>query len=217
MEINKKTIKEIHLLYETKKDAIKDQLNRFSEFYKTATDIEILEELMFCILTSGVGPRIGEKSLISIKNLIIDGKEEEIFEVLKKVHKYPDKSKYIVITRDYFKQAYNLKIKELILSFSEPIERRDFFASNTNIKGMGYTQASHFLRNIGFRGYAILDKNIVKFLYEIGISGSIKPPASRKKYLELENKFKEFSIDIGIEIDELDLLLWSRNTGRIPR
>ncbi len=89
MEINKKTIKEIHLLYETKKDAIKDQLNRFSEFYKTATDIEILEELMFCILTSGVGPRVGEKSLISIKNLIIGGKEKEIFEVLKRFINIP--------------------------------------------------------------------------------------------------------------------------------
>jgi N-glycosylase/DNA lyase len=115
------------------------------------------------------------------------------------------------------KKEFDFRLKELVLSFKDPIERRDFFASNRDIKGIGYLQASHFLRNIGFSGYAILDKNIMKMLHDFGVVDSAKPPTTKKKYIELENKVKVFSDKLGIGIDELDLLLWSVRTGRIPR
>ena len=40
-------------------------------------------------------------------------------------------------------------------------------------------------------------------------------PGSENKYLEIESILKEFSREIGIHIDELDLLLWSEKTGEI--
>ena len=36
---------------------------------------------------------------------------------------------------------------------------------------------------------------------------------NKKKYLEIENRMKKFAEDTGIPIDELDLLLWSEETG----
>lgn len=39
--------------------------------------------------------------------------------------------------------------------------------------------------------------------------------ASENKYLEIDNILKIISKDIGINIDELDLLLWSEKTGEI--
>ncbi len=86
---------------------------------------------------------------------------------------------------------------------------------NKDIKGIGYKEASHFLRNIGFRGYAILDKHIINSMHEFGILKTGDKPKNNKEYLEIEQKLMGFSGDIGIDADELDLLLWSMKNGRI--
>jgi N-glycosylase/DNA lyase len=57
----------------------------------------------------------------------------------------------------------------------------------------------------------------MKMLYEFGVVDSTKPPTSKKKYLEVEDKVRVFSDKLGIGIDELDLLLWSMRTGHIPK
>jgi N-glycosylase/DNA lyase len=83
------------------------------------------------------------------------------------------------------------------------------------VKGLGYKEASHFLRNIGFKGYGILDKHIVRCLNELGVIDSGKPPTSRGRYLETETRMRQFAAETGINFDELDLLLWSMKTGEI--
>jgi len=134
------------------------------------------------------------------------------------VHRFPNaRPAYIIHTREYLKSEHNFKIKDLLKSFQDPLQRRDFFAKNKNIKGIGYKESSHFLRNIGFSGYAILDKHILNTLYELKVIKSTKPPTTRDKYLETEDKLKEFAYSIGIHIDELDLLLWSEKTGEIVK
>ncbi len=80
---------------------------------------------------------------------------------------------------------------------------------------MGYKEASHFLRNIGFEGYAILDIHVVRLLHELGVLPEAKRPANRKQYVFMEEKMREFSKDIKIPMDELDLALWSYRTGEI--
>jgi N-glycosylase/DNA lyase len=105
----------------------------------------------------------------------------------------------------------------LVLSFENPNDRRDFFASNRDIKGIGYLQASHFLGNVGFFGYALLDKNVLRSLYELGVIENMKPPTTRRKYIDTEYRMKQFADSIEIGLDELDLLLWSGRTGYIPK
>jgi len=78
-------------------------------------------------------------------------------------------------------------------------------------------QASHFLRNIGFTGYAILDRNILSSLMKLGVIEDSKPPSSIKRYIEKENLMIDFSDKLSISIDELDLLLWYRKNNKIPR
>jgi len=80
---------------------------------------------------------------------------------------------------------------------------------------LGYKEASHFLRNIGFCGYGILDKHILRSLHEFKVIDSPKPPTTRDKYLEIECKLKDFAKKLNIDSDELDLLLWSEKTGEI--
>jgi N-glycosylase/DNA lyase len=94
-------------------------------------------------------------------------------------------------------------------------DRRDWLARTPGIKGLGYKEASHFLRNVGFKGYGILDKHIVRCLAELGVIDSPKPPTTRNRYLEAEQRMKSFADEVGINFDELDLVLWSMRTGKV--
>lgn len=210
-------LEELKVLYIQKKDSIKAQLDEFEQVREKGDDRRIFEELAFCILTSAVGPKVGMKSLDAIRDILLEGSPDELEERLKGIHKYPEKAYYIVHTRDYLKNEYGLKINDLINSLEDPIKKREFFALNKDIKGLGLTQASHFLRNIGIKGYAILDRNVVRSLYDLGILEAPKPPTTKKKYLEAEEKMKRFAEELGIEIEELDMLLWSMKTGHIPK
>ena len=208
---------ELTRAYDDRKALINARLGEFDKIRINGDDNRIFEELAFCILTSAVGPIVGIKSINAIKGDLIGGNEKDLQQRLEGVHKYPEKSAFIVHTRDYLKNEYDFKLGELIDTFDDPRVRREFFALNKNIKGLGLTQSSHFLRNIGFKGYAILDRNVVKTLHKYGVIEDPKPPTSKKKYLEIEEKMKEFAKVLGITIDELDLLLWSMKSGRVPK
>jgi N-glycosylase/DNA lyase len=217
LEMKNEDYERLRSSYLKRKDLISARLREFKEVFEKGDDNRIFEELAFCMLTSAVGPKMGQKSIDAIKDVLIEGSEEDIYEKLLNVHKYPEKASFVARARDYLKNEFDFKLKELVLSFEDPLERRDFFALNKNIKGIGFVQSSHFLRNIGFSEYAILDKNIVLSLYQFGVIDSPKPPTTRKKYLEIESKLKGFAKELGIGVDELDLLLWSEKTGHIPR
>ncbi|WP_439333964.1 8-oxoguanine DNA glycosylase, partial [Vibrio parahaemolyticus] len=83
------------------------------------------------------------------------------------------------------------------------------------MKGLGYKEASHFLRNVGYRGYAILDKHVLRCLKDLGVIDNDKPPATRLRYLQTEEKLRQLAKDLSIGFDELDLVLWSVKTGEI--
>ena len=88
-------------------------------------------------------------------------------------------------------------------------------ARPSDIKGIGFKEASHFLRNIGYKGYTILDKHIINSLIELGVINKKNLPSNREKYLEIEKKFKKYAEKNNFDIDELDLLIWSEKTGKI--
>jgi N-glycosylase/DNA lyase len=49
----------------------------------------------------------------------------------------------------------------------------------------------------------------------MGVIESPRPPSTKKKYVALEEKMKLFAQEIGLDFDELDLLLWYTKTGEI--
>jgi N-glycosylase/DNA lyase len=108
-----------------------------------------------------------------------------------------------------------MRLRETLEAFSCSLERRDWLARTKGIKGLGYKEASHFLRNVGFGGYAILDKHVLNCLFELSLIDDPKPPSTRAKYLAVEEKVKELSDQTGIGFDELDLVLWSMKTNAI--
>jgi thermostable 8-oxoguanine DNA glycosylase len=42
-----------------------------------------------------------------------------------------------------------------------------------------------------------------------------KPPATRERYLETEDRLRSFARQVKIDFDELDLVLWSMKTGEV--
>ncbi len=187
--------------------------NRLLEFKKPKSDKEIFEELCFCILTANASARMGLKSIAAIKDKILTASETEIKNQLKGNHRfYNARARYIVHTRNYLKKICGLKMKKLLDSTKDI---RKYFAETKDIKGIGYKEASHFLRNIGYSDYAILDKHILNSLREMKVIKEIPKQLTEQKYCEIEKKMKKFSKKIGINMDELDLTLWSYKTGEI--
>ena len=218
--------------YELKRHKIKERLNDFNKFFsepyswfytsnemklvsvETPDDRRIFEELCFCILTANTSAEMGMKAIDSIRNVLISGTPAEMAKRLEGVYRFNNvRPEYIAHARNYLSSSINFKIKEKLLSFKDKNGMRDFIVEN--IKGIAYKEASHFLRNIGFKGYAILDKHIINSIHEFGYIANPERPKNRKEYLEMEKKFKEFSEKAGIGMDGLDLLLWSRKNWRI--
>ncbi len=227
-------IEKLRQEYQNKKNKIKERLNQFEKFFnepyswfyrdgsltllpvETEDDYRIFEELCFCIFTANTSAEMGLKAVDAVRNVIITGKADDMTRRLEGIYRFNNvRPAHIAHTRNYLKNSLNFRLKEKIKSFKNKDELRDFFALNKDIKGLGYKEASHFLRNIGFKGYAILDKHIINSLYEFNILKTNEKPKNNKEYLEIEQKFKDFSKEIGIDMDELDLLLWSRKNGRI--
>ncbi len=161
---------------------------------------------------------MGLNSVAALSALLLEGQPEEMTRVLKKTgaHRFPTaRPRYIVTTRNYLRENFNMKLRKRLRSFSDPFERRDWLAQEKEIKGLGYKEASHFLRNIGVRGHAILDKHVMRCLAEVGVVQATKPPATRTQYLKIEQQYLQFAREIRINSDELDLVLWSMKTGEI--
>ena len=184
--------------------------------WRQRSDERLWEELVFCIFTAGASARMGLRAVDAVRPLLRSGAHEELARALRGVHRYPvARSGYIITTRDYLNREYGMRLYERLAGFADPLERRDWLARERCIKGLGYKEASHFLRNVGFCGYAILDKHILRSLAELGIIESPQPPATRARYLTVEERLRRFARDVGIDFDELDLVLWSARTGEI--
>ncbi len=192
------------------------RLAEFEDIWQHGTDRNLWEEMVFCFFTGGCSAKMGLRSLEAVKPLLLDGTHEQLFEALRGKHRYPfARAGYIVASRDFLQADCNLKLREKLESFEDALARRDWLAKTKQIKGLGYKEASHYLRNIGFKGYAILDKHILRCLAELEILENPEPPTNRKNYLQKEQKLKELSAELEINFDELDLVLWSMKTGEI--
>jgi N-glycosylase/DNA lyase len=209
-------VEELKQIYQERRPEIRARLAEFDEVGRTASDHRLFEELTFCIYTAGASARMGLRSVEAVRPVLITGSIEEIQKALDHRHRWPDaRGAYVYQTREYLREHCGLRMRELLEGFETSERRRDFFAANPGVRGLGYKEASHFLRNVGFNGYAILDKHILARLAEFGVIESPKPPSSKKRYADLEARMKLFAESIGIDFDELDLLLWCTKTGEI--
>ena len=201
--------------YERRRAEIKKTLEEFRAV-RHQGDQAVFRELCFCILSANSSAEMGMKTVEALGDLLFHGNLSSLQQRLSKGFRYwRIRPAYIIHTREYLQREFNFKLRALLDAFPDPEARRDFLAIDKGIKGLGFKEASHFLRNVGYPGYAILDKHILRCLRELGVIRRAAPPKGRAGYLKTEKKMRQFATRIGMDMDELDLLLWSLKTGRI--
>jgi len=210
------TIENIRATRRVRAREIRKRLAEFRAVWEAGSDERLWEELVYCIFTAGASARMGLRSVEAVRHLLLTGDQSALTQALQGVHRYPAaRPGYIVVTRTFLHEDCGMRLRHRLESFEDALARRDWLARERRIKGLGYKEASHFLRNVGFKGYAILDKHILRSLAELGVIKSPEPPTTRSRYLETEERLRQFAHDVAIDFDELDLVLWSMKTGEI--
>ena len=212
------TFESIRATHKARRREIRTRLAEFDDVWRKGSDARLWEELVFCIFTAGASARMGMKAIEAVRPLLMDGKRAEMTKALKKAgaHRFPvERPSYIVVARNFLRDHCGLKLREQLQSFSNPIERRDWLAQEKGIKGLGYKEASHFLRNIGLKGHAILDKHVMRCLADLKIVENLCPPTTRGRYLDIEERLGKLAFEVPVDFDELDLVLWSMKTGEV--
>lgn len=209
-------IRQLRSMYGTKKKEIVSRLKEFSAGIDNKNDRDILIELLFCLLTPQSKAFCCWEAIRKIDqgNLLLTGSEDEIKKKLHRVRFHNKKAGYLVGARVPFIRNGTLSIKTLLRTFSHSQECREWLVKN--IKGLGYKEASHFLRNIGMGDdLAILDRHVLRNLLHFGVIQKMPASLGRTRYVEIEQKMAAFAHSLGIPLAHLDLLLWYKETGAI--
>ena len=212
------TLEAVRVAHQQRRPEVRARLREFRQVWQKGSDAQLWEEMVYCIFTAGASAKMGHHAVQAIKPLLERGSEVAMTRALTKPPAYRFhnvRPRYVVATRDYLRDSFSMKLRQRLQAMRDPFARRDWLAAEPRIKGLGYKEASHFLRNIGFKGYGILDKHIVRCLAELGVIDSAKPPTTRSRYLDTEARMQKFAKAARIDFDELDLILWSMKTGEI--
>lgn len=168
-------------------------------------------EISFCILTANSSAEL----CISIQEELtpegfLELSQRDLTQKLKELgHRfYRTRAEYIVEAR-----RYSEELKDIIIEFSDSRKAREWLVEN--IKGIGYKEGSHFLRNVGFSNVMILDRHILRTIDGWGVIEEIPKTLTRKRYLEIEGKLDSLAEKARLNLAELDLYLWYMATGKI--
>ncbi|MBY8985769.1 MAG: N-glycosylase/DNA lyase [Candidatus Lokiarchaeota archaeon] len=187
---------------------IQNRIREFSEIREESLDT-IFGELCFCIMTANCSAEKCIEVQAKIGNGFKNLDQKGLAEKLKKFgYRFPNiRAEYIVKARDHKEE-----LKKNLSTNTNLKELREWIVKN--IKGIGYKEASHFLRNIGYTGYAIVDFHIIDLLTKYNIITKPKT-LTRKMYLEIEEKLSKIAEELSLNLGELDLFMWYLETGKI--
>ncbi|MCD6454070.1 MAG: N-glycosylase/DNA lyase [Candidatus Aminicenantes bacterium] len=208
-------LNDIRTIFNKRKGEIEERLKEFRFVLKRNNPRELFAEFAFCLLTPQSRAKTCWAAIETLKRTgtLYSGSPEEIEKHLFGVRFKRNKSKYIAEAREKFFKNGKFTLMENIASLPSH-EAREWLVKN--VKGMGMKEASHFLRNIGLgEDLAILDRHILKNLKALKVIKDIPASISPKRYLNIEERMKKFSRDIGIPMSVLDLVFWCRETGEI--
>lgn len=165
-------------------------------------------ELCFCILVanSGLGQTKGAWEKAGDGLLTLEAPELQA-ELKRHGCRFHNRAHDIVEARK------NMDRLDEALSM-HPHDAREWLRAS--IRGIGWKEASHFLRNMGCRNLAIIDRHVASVLKGHGVIRRIPNLSSRKGYLEVERKLAGLSGELGVDLAELDCYLFYLGSGRLP-
>lgn len=190
------------------KGVIDQRMKEFEDVGKKSSP-EIFQELSFCLLTANFNAQRSIDIQDNIGSRFLTLPKGDLTQKLREFgHRFPEaRANYIIEAREH-----KGNIKETLESFDDESQMRDWVAEN--VKGLGYKESSHFLRNIGYKNFAIVDFHIIDLLVRHGLIERPKT-LTKKRYLEIEGVLKKIGKELGLNMAELDLYLWYLETGKV--
>jgi|APSaa5957512622_1039677.scaffolds.fasta_scaffold00347_3 N-glycosylase/DNA lyase len=180
---------------------------RLKEFTNlgNATNLEWFSELCFCILTANSKAATALKIQEELNTCFHSASETKIKScIIKHKHRFHNnKTKYILEARKY------KNIRDIITKQEKP---REWLVNN--IKGLGYKESSHFLRNVGYTNYSILDRHIINLMKEHNLIET-EITLNKTVYLQIEKIFIKLANKLNVTPAKLDLLMWFLKTGKV--
>ncbi|MDE3058863.1 MAG: DNA lyase [Bacteroidota bacterium] len=200
---------ELNQKFSQQRNAIRGRLEEFSHVPQS----RYFYELVYCFLTPQTSAVNAAKAqaMLERNNFLISD-----FDPAPMLHQ-PDY--YIRFHKTKSSRLAEMKknfpdILSVVRNGQSAFHKREWLS--TNVKGLSYKEATHFLRNVGLNSeLAILDRHILKNLNYHGVIRAVPAALTKKRYLAIETKFQRFAREVGISVNELDLLFWSNETGEI--
>lgn len=197
-----------------KKSSIQKSVQkRIAEFEKIGEggNDRWFSELSYCVLTANssaelgmkIQERIGVGGFISLPASELEDRIRELGHRF-----YRTRAEYIVENR-----RYSDSIKDIVTGFSNSHEARSWLVAN--VRGSGYKEGSHFLRNVGYKNPVILDRHILRILEKRDVIDCIPRTLTAKRYLSIEKEVEELASRVRLPPAALDLYLWYMETGQI--
>jgi N-glycosylase/DNA lyase len=190
---------------------VENRIEDFLDVNEMGTE-KWFEELTYCLLTAYSSARLGQLCVDALCNrdVLLHGDLDQIVEILKiQGHRFAEKrAEYIIIARELAPA-----LKGTIQGFQDIKASREWLAKN--VKGIGWKESSHFLRNVGYLDVAIIDRHIISNLVDYGILEERPKSITKRRYLEYERILAEVARRVGMTLGEMDLYLWYRKTGKV--
>lgn len=183
--------------------------NRMKNFYamKQQSDERIFQELCFCLFTANCASQKCWSVQDTLGEELLHLSETDLEQRLRSLgYRFPNRADRVVAARDQFPV-----IKDQLAS-NDSKALRSWLVQH--VKGFGYKEASHFLRNIGFDDVAIIDVHILRVLEEYALITKPKT-LTPKRYLEIEQLLESIAVQANLNLAELDLYLWYMRTGKV--
>ncbi len=201
-------VRELQLEFERRRSAIRRRLEEFA----AVPPGDYFYELVYCLLTPQSSAVNAARVAALLKGAGFPDRDLDPVPFLRR------KDSYIRFHNTKGKRILELRAKfpAIAPALSGRASSRELRTwLHDNVRGLGLKESSHFLRNIGHRDLAILDRHILRNLVKHGVLRTIPKTMTARHYLEIEARFALFAKSVGITLDELDLLFWSRETGKI--
>ena len=170
----------------------------------------VFSELCFCITTANSSAEMGLKVQEALGGRLEGYDNNSLAEKLRSLgyRFYNKRAEYLIEARQNWQN-----IKEIVSEFKDENIAREWLVEN--ILGFGYKEASHFLRNVGYKNIAILDRHVLRVMHEHAMIKELPKTLTRKKYLEYEKKLEMICKATQLSQGELDFYLWYLKTGRV--
>ncbi len=187
----------------------------FRPFLDISFEAGMFSELCFCLLTANssasmgirIQAKLGDEGFMNLSF-------EDLTEVFRKHgHRFPEQRASRILE---VRQRWD-EIRGLLKDHKDSKQIRYLLAdskSSFKVKGFGYKEASHFLRNLGKKDLAIIDRHIYRFLVENRLFEEVKT-LTPKRYLEAERVLEKVAKTLGISLAELDLYIFYIKTKKV--